>query len=260
MITSSRNPKIQWVKQLQARSKARREAGAFVVEGVRLVEEALQSGWATKLVLHTPDLEPRGQVVVDGYTQRGAPIEAVTQPVYQAASDTETPQGLLAVLEMRSLPLPSEPNLVLIPDGVRDPGNLGSMLRTAAAAGASLVCLPAGTADAYAPKVVRAAMGAHFRLPLLSATWDEIQDLLERCGLAVFLAAAGQGIAYTQADFRPPLAVIVGGEAAGAGDRARGLPHQPIHIPMPGRMESLNAAAAAAVVLFEVVRQRQENE
>jgi TrmH family RNA methyltransferase len=258
MITSSQNPRVQWVKQLQARSKARRESGAFVVEGVRLVEEALQTGWGTMMLLHTSDLEPRGRAVLDGYIRRGVPVEEVTPQVLKAVSDTETPQGLLAVLEMRALPTPPDPELVLIPDGVRDPGNLGSMLRSAAAAGADLVCLPAGTVDAYAPKVVRSAMGAHFRLPLLSTNWDDIQNLLERCGLAVFLAVAGQGILYTQADFRSPLAMIIGGEAAGAGDRARSLPHQALHIPMPGGMESLNAAAAAAILLFEVVRQRSQ--
>jgi len=256
MITSTHNPKIQWVRLLNSGSKQRREDGVFVVEGVRLVEEALQASWKTELVLHTAELEQRGQAVVEALAERGVPVEQVSAQVMRAASDTQTPQGLLAVLEMRPLPPPPAPNFILIPDGVRDPGNLGSILRSAAAAGADLVCLPAGSVDSYSPKVVRSAMGAHFRLPLNSAAWDEIEARLEKAGVSIFLAAAGQGIAYTKADYRLPLAVIIGGEAAGAGDYARRLPHQPVHIPMPGKMESLNAAAAAAVLLFEVVRQR----
>jgi len=258
MITSAHNPKIQWVKQLQSRSKERREAGAFVVEGVRLVEEAMQSGWDTWLVLHIPELGPRSQAVVDGFAERGANIETASPLFIQDARATENPQGLLAVMEIRSLPVPSSPDLILIPDGVRDPGNLGSMLRTAAAARVSLVCLPEGTVDVFAPKVVRSAMGAHFRLPLLSASWDEIGNLLERSEVRLYLAAAEEGIPYTQANLRQPLAMIIGGEAAGAGDPARNIPHQIVHIPMPGKMESLNAAAATAVLLFEVVRQRSQ--
>lgn len=256
MITSPQNPKIQWVRQLQGRAKERREAGVFVAEGVRLVEEALLAGWQAGLVLHTADLDERGLAVVEGFRKRGASVEAASPQALRAASDTETPQGLLAVLEMRSLPVPQNPDLVLIPDGVRDPGNLGSMLRSAAAAGASLACLPAGTVDAYSPKVVRSAMGAHFRLPLVSAGWDEIDKLLEGWGVRLYLAAAGEGIPYTHADLSQPLALLIGGEAAGAGEQARRLPHQILHIPMPGKMESLNAAAAAAILLFEVVRQR----
>jgi TrmH family RNA methyltransferase len=126
MITSSQNPKIQWVRQLQNRAKERREAGVFVAEGVRLVEEALQAGWQAHLVLHTADLDERGRAVVEGFRDRGAPVEAASPQALRVASDTEAPQGLLAVLEMRSLPTPQNPDLVLIPDGVRDPGNLGS--------------------------------------------------------------------------------------------------------------------------------------
>jgi TrmH family RNA methyltransferase len=255
MITSSRNPKIQWIRSLNARSRERRESGAFVVEGVRLVEEALSAGWPARLVLHTADLEPRGQAVVGGFNARGVPVEIASDQVIRHASDTQTPQGLLAVLEMQSLPLPERPGFIFIPDGVRDPGNLGSMLRTAAAAGVDMVCLPEGTVDVYSPKVVRAGMGAHFRLPLMIVGWQEIGGLLEQSGVSVFLAAAGQGLPYTQADFRTPLAIVVGGEAVGAGEQALMQAHQQVHIPMAGGVESLNAAAAAAVLMFEVVRQ-----
>lgn len=259
MIESTHNPKIQWVRALNSRSRQRRESGAFVVEGVRLVEEALEAGWDTKLVLYTRDTDPRRQAILEGFAARGVPIELVSEQVMRAASDTQSPQGMLAVLSLRSLPPPEKPDFIFIPDGVRDPGNLGSMLRSAAASGADLVCLPAGTVDVFSPKVVRAGMGAHFRLPLMVATWQEIAARLQQARVQIYLAAAGQGTAYTHADFRTPLALVIGGEASGAGEFIHSIPCRPLHIPMTREVESLNAAAAAAVLLFEVLRQRQED-
>jgi TrmH family RNA methyltransferase len=258
MITSAHNPKIQWLRKLQSQTKARREEGAFVVEGVRLAEEALQAGWPALLVLHSEALSERGQAVVTSFAQRGVPVEQVTPAAFKAASDTETPQGLLVALSLHPLPLPDDPNFIIIPDGVRDPGNLGTLLRTAAAAGVQVVLLPPGTADAYAPKVLRAAMGAHFRLAVQALDWVEIrQVLLGRVhSLQVYLADAAQGLPYTQADLTQPLALIVGSEAAGASEQAIALTGERLHIPMPGGMESLNAAVAAAILMFEVVRQR----
>lgn len=254
MITSTANPKIKWVRQLQAHSRDRREAAAFVVEGVRLVEEALAAGWEAQLVLYTDDLSERGRLVLDGLAARGAPLEQVSAEVLHAASDTETPQGLLAVLSQRLLPLPPAPDLVFIPDRVRDPGNLGTMLRTAAAAGVGAVFCPPETVDAFSPKVLRAGMGAHFRLPIHSLDWDEIAPQLSP--LQVYLAAMDEGLPCTQADFRPPLALIVGSEAEGAGPQATRLANASVHIPMPGGGESLNAAIAAGILLFEILRQR----
>jgi RNA methyltransferase, TrmH family len=257
MITSVHNPKIQWVRRLQSRSRERREAQAFVIEGVRLVEEALHAGWQASLVLYESSLDERGMQVVQSFAVQGAVIEEVSPEVLQAASDTETPQGLLAVLPLRTLPLPEQVDFVFIPDGVKDPGNLGSMLRTAASAGVNAVLLPEATVDVYAPKVLRAAMGAHFRLPVLILSWAEIRRTLERSGLRVYLADARTGISYTSADFCSSLALVVGGEAQGASPFAADLATARVHIPMPGGMESLNAAIAAALLLFEVVRQRQ---
>ena len=258
MITSVQNPKIQWVRKLQTQPRLRREEGLFVVEGVRLVEEALAAGWQASLVLFTEELSERGTQVVQGFARLGAQVEKVSPGVMAAASDTQTPQGLLAVVQTRLLPFPERLDFVLVVDGVRDPGNLGTILRVAAAAGAQAVLLPPGNVDGWAPKVLRAAMGAHFRLPLRSLDWDALNDLLY--GLPVYLADAGSGLPYTQADLRAPLALMVGGEAAGAGQQGQKLASHRIHIPMPGEMESLNAAAAAAVLMFEVVRQRTENE
>lgn len=257
MITSVQNPKIQMVRKLQSQARQRREEGVFVVEGVRLVEEALGAGWQARLVLHSGALSERGAQVVQGFLTQGTPVEEVTEGVMEAASDTQAPQGLLAVLEARMLPFPEKLDFVLVVDGVRDPGNLGTVLRTAAAAGVQAVLLPPGNADAWSPKVLRAAMGAHFRLPLRSPDWGALNDLLY--GMPVYLADAGGGTPYTRADLRQPLALMVGGEAAGAGQQGQALATQRLHIPMPGQMESLNAAAAAAVLMFEVVRQRMES-
>lgn len=258
MITSIHNPKIQWVRALQGRGRERRAAQAFVVEGVRLAEEALAAGWEAQLVLYTADLSQRGQAVLEGFAGQGSAVEQVTAEVLSAASDTPAPQGLLVALSLKTLPLPDWIDFAFIADGVRDPGNLGTMLRTAAAAGVEAVFLPPGTVDPFSPKVLRSAMGAHFRLPVLAWPWDAIRAQLTRSALQVYLAAAQAGEPYTRADFRSPLALLVGGEAEGAGTEGQNLAQVVVHIPMPGGSESLNAAVAAAILLFEVVRQRRQ--
>lgn len=256
MITSTNNPKIKYVRALQAKPQARRQAQAFVGEGVRLLEEALSTGWPARLLLHTTELNERGQIVVSAYASQGVEVEQVTPRVMRAASETETPQGILAVLAMQVLPILAKPDFVLVADAVRNPGNLGTILRTAVAAGVNALLVSPGTADPYAPKVLRSAMGAHFRLPLQVLSWQEIGNFLKGAGLRVYLAAAGQGEVFTRLDLRQPLALILGSEAEGAGSQAYALADTQVHIPIAGRCESLNVAAAAAVLMFEVVRQR----
>lgn len=259
MITSSQNPKIKQVRALQARAKARREAGEFVIEGVRLAEEAVQAGWTPNLVLYGEGLGERGQNLVEKLQAEGVLVEQVAPHVMKAASDTQTPAGLLLVLPVATNPLPRELDFVLVLDQVRDPGNLGAILRSAAAAGVGAVLMPPGSVDPWGPKVLRSAMGAHFRLPVQSLAWDEIGAQCEVHDLRVYLAAAGEGQVYSEADFTPPLALIIGGEAKGAGRRAQNLTDARVHIPMPGDVESLNAGVAAGILLFEVVRQRDHS-
>ena len=256
MITSLQNTKIKWVRSLQTSSRARRQESAFVLEGVRLAEEALSGGAETRLVLYSDELGERGKKVFNGFASRGAPIEKVSPSVMRHASDTQTPQGILVVLPIHLLPLPDDLDFIFIPDSIRDPGNLGGMLRSAAAAGVNAVLLPPGTVDAYAPKVVRSAMGAHLRLPIRQLSWDEIEGSIER--LNKYLPDASAGKSYLDVDLRSPLALIIGGEAGGASARAHKLALTKLHIPMPGDMESLNAAVAAGVLMFEVVRQRAQ--
>lgn len=258
MVTSPKNPLVQHVRRLQQSGRYRQEQQEFVVEGVRLAEEVLAAGWTPRLALYSPELSARGQRLIEQLSTEGKETKLVTDAVLRAASDTITPQGLLLVVPMRSLAGLPHPNFLLIPDRVRDPGNLGTMLRTAAAAGVQQALIPPGTVDPFAPKVVRSAMGAHFHLPIQQMSWTSLSAELD--GLTVFLAEAHAGTLYTQADFQQPLALIIGGEAAGAGEEAQRIASQRVHIPIPGSSESLNAAMAAAILMFEVVRQRTSPE
>lgn len=257
MITAKDNPRIKRIRALQSDRKTRQAEMAFVVEGVRLVEEALGSGWPVEWLIYTEDLSERGLALLRQAGERAIPADLVSPAVLASISDTQTPAGILAVLSRQELPLPEKPDFVFILDGLRDPGNLGTVLRTANAAGVQVVLLPPGAVDPFSPKVLRSAMGAHFHLPVHSLGWLEISAYCRQHGLATYLADSGRGLAHTQADLRSPLALILGGEAAGAGAEAAQLARQRLQIPMPGQAESLNAAVAAAILLFEVVRQRQ---
>jgi TrmH family RNA methyltransferase len=258
MITSSQNSRIKLIRALAGRPKERRENKAFLAEGVRLVEEAFAAGWQFQFVVYSDGLNQRGQELVQGLSAKGIDVELVAENLLQSVTETETPQGILAVLSLDPpyslLPDTAQPTFVLIPDQIRDPGNLGTLLRTAAAAGAEAVFIPPETTDPFAPKVVRAGMGAHFRLPIQLLSWDEIRGRL--AGLSVYLSDAGGEKSCWEVDFRLPTALIIGGEADGASEHARELATAVIRIPMPGNMESLNAGAAGSVLMFEVVRQR----
>lgn len=254
MLTSAQNPKLKLVRALLGRPKERREANAFVAEGVRLVEEALAAGWPFRFALAGETLSERGQLLVARLQSHGVEVERVADHLLNALSDTGNTQGVLAVLDLPTSDLQRTTfDFLFIPDQIRDPGNLGTLLRTAAAAGVQAVFLPPETTDAFAPKVVRAGMGAHFRLPILPLTWDEIRA--RTSGLRLLLADM-DGLPCWETDLRAPLVLIVGGEAEGASSAARALATDSISIPMPGGMESLNAGVAGAVLMFEVVRQR----
>jgi TrmH family RNA methyltransferase len=257
LITSAQNPKLKLVRSLLGRAKERREAGAFVAEGVRLVEEAANSHWEFRFALYDSTLSERGLSLVTALQSRGVECEEVTPELMKSLSETETPQGILAVLPFTDVPIPDFPTFLLIPDQIRDPGNLGTLIRSAAAAGVQAVLLPPETTDAFAPKVVRAGMGAHFRLPVRAMTWEEIRRVSESASqrMGVYLADM-DGVSCWETDLRGPLMLIVGSEAEGASESARRLATQRISIPMSGKVESLNAGVAGSVLMFEVMRQR----
>ena len=257
MITSNQNPKLKLARALLGRSKERREANAFVAEGVRLVEEAANADWPIQFVLYADGVSPRGLTLIQTLKAKGTDVEEVSADLMQSVSETETTQGILAVLNDGQILLPESANFIFIPDQIRDPGNLGTLIRSAAAAGVQAILLPPDTADAFAPKVVRAGMGAHFRMPIREMSWEEIK--LATKSLKVYLADM-DGQSCWDVNLRAPLALIVGNEAEGASEEARQLTKKKISIPMSGKVESLNAGVAGSVLMFEIVRQRIKHE
>ena len=255
VITSAQNSKVKLARALMGRPKERREAGAFAAEGVRLLEDAAKAKWPIRFALFDATLNERGKSQVESLKSQGVDVEEVTPELMKSISDTETSQGILAILELTNLPIPKLPTFLLIPDQIRDPGNLGTLIRSADAAGVDAVLIPPDTTDPFAPKAVRAGMGAHFRMPILSMGWENIVSKL--AGMQVYLADM-DGRHCWEADLRSSLALIVGSEAEGASESARRLATGKITIPMAGETESLNAAVAGSVLMFEVMRQRSK--
>lgn len=256
MITSTSNSKIKLVRALQTQPRKRKTEHAFVAEGVRLIEEALAVQWPLEFILYDQTLSERGKALLTPLQSRTPDVVFEVAPGFMAEiSDTETPQGILAVLKHSALPLPDNPTFVILADQVRDPGNLGTILRTAESTGAEAVVLSPGTVDAFSPKVVRAGMGAHLHLPIHHLGWHEIHQYLQ--DLPIFLATSDIGTPLWETDFSQACALLIGGEAFGASPMGEEVATHRVTIPMAGRAESLNAAVAAGMLMAEVMRQRR---
>ena len=225
-----------------------------MIEGNRLLQEALGAGQKPQLVLHTAEWAARHSDLLQKLSLNKAQIELTADPVLASCSDVEAPQGVLAVMPYIEAWTSQEATITLILDRLSDPGNLGTILRTALAARVDRVVLTPGSVDVYNPKVVRAAMGAHFYLQVQEAELEGITTNLEGCEL--WVAEARQGLAYHQVDWREPVALAIGSEAHGLDTRIHALASGQVHIPIADHAESLNAATAAAVILFEIQRQR----
>ncbi len=258
MITSTTNSKVKFVRRLQSDKRFRQREQAFVVEGTRWLQDivAVQIVKPSHLFYTTAWYESAENVRL--LPQLSGEQQVVSEAVMAAMSDTETPQGVLAILPQFTLPLPAQPTLLLILDGVSTPGNLGTMLRTAGAAGVEGVLLGPGSVDVYNPKVVRGSMGAHLRLPIYSLDWPEIGRLVK--DLAVWAAVVDEGVPYSAVSWSQPSALMVGSEAWGIGKNGLQLATGKVTIPMAAQTESLNAAMAAGIILFEAVRQRRRRD
>ena len=259
-ITSERNPEVRLARSLHRR-KGRQEEGGYLAEGVRLIAEAIAAGQRVRLLFVCPEfLDIAQRIVVDGWAKGAERAVEVPSGILRLIADTDTPQGVIAVLDLPDTPLPTlDPAtaLVLVLDSVRDPGNVGTLIRTAAAAGATAVVTTFGTADAYAPKVVRAAMGAHFRLPVVyDVAWEWLGPALAALP-ATYVTDGDATLPYDAVNWTRGAAVIVGNEDHGVSPDALPWVVGNIVIPMAHGVESLNAAMSGAVVLFEAARQRR---
>lgn len=257
MIESVSNPMVRMLRALHSRD-GRREQGAFLIEGLRLVAEAVEASWPMPMVLFDPD---RAEVDADlaALVGRIAGARPASPRVIVHASDTTTPQGIVAAAAMpkQTPPVAPEEPVVLVVDGVGDPGNAGTLLRSALGAGVRTVLASRGSVDLFAPKVVRGGMGAHFRLGLgVDQDWTHIMNALGSDRVVVIADAQAQ-TPYYRFDWHQPAALIVGGEAHGPGPEAMRLATATVSIPLAARVESLNAAVAGSVILFEAKRQRE---
>jgi TrmH family RNA methyltransferase len=256
VITSQQNERVKLTHALQTQAKTRRKEGKMVLESLRLVRDALERGIEPEFILYDPKAIEIDDVVG---ARHALPLQPrlfdVTPEIIRHISSTEEPQGIVGVFPIVAPELPESPERVLVLDSIRDPGNMGTILRTAAAAGVEVVLLSPGCVDAYNPKVLRGGMGAHFRVPILEASWTRIAVYCR--DLTVYLADMQGDVTYESAEWQKAWALIVSSEAHGESEEAAGLAQQRVYIPMARQTESLNAAIAAAIILFEAARQRR---
>jgi TrmH family RNA methyltransferase len=239
------------------RRKAREKHSLFVAEGVRSVEELLRSGLQVRGALVAPQLlsAPRGQALRKSLDESGVEVAEVSEKDFRTAAETESPQGVIAIGEIPSrsldtLEIGSVCRLLLL-DGVQDPGNVGTIVRTAAALGATATIALPGTVDLWNPKVIRSSMGAQFAHAALHAERDETLDLLDRREIELWAAAAG-GRALERGEAVARLAVALGNEGSGVSPEIRAKARKTISLPIAASVESLNVAVAAGIILYEL--------
>ena len=267
-ITSAANPLIRLTHAIVHTQRRAAKEGLFTVEGLRLAEMAAASDGKIRHVLVTEQVlrGERGHALADSMLERDLPVYLVTEKLFSTLSDTDSPQGILLVMErgkVHSLDTllsgrrADEAPLLIALDRVQDPGNVGTILRTADAAGASAVILLCGSADVYSGKVVRATMGSLFHIPFaVHVPAEELTHFAQEKGMDLLATACdAEAQTHFEVDLQRPAVIVFGNEANGVSEEIlRTSEH--IYIPMRGYAESLNVSAAATAVMYEALRQR----
>lgn len=262
VINSVHNPKLKWVRALQLNKKRRTIDQAFVIEGEHWLQELISSGIQPLLVLYAhPAVNSQSEAWLKSLEQAGVSCWPVAKTCWEQVTATITPQGWLAVMpqlhyRQEDLWQNDRPGVVIV-DGIQDPGNLGTIIRTAAAAGSSGVILTRGTVDLYNPKTVRATMGALLRIPVVvDAEAAGLLASLQQADVRLVVADPEGETVYHQADLGGALALVVGNEARGPSPILLAGAQTRVRLPLANRVESLNVAVACGVILYERIRQQ----
>jgi RNA methyltransferase, TrmH family len=262
-ITNPDNDTLKYVRSLRDKKRARYQEKRYLIEGLRLVAHALYRGYRPVFAFCAKEFaaSPEGLALLAQLEAAETSVWVLSSSLLSSISDTVSPQGVVAVMPMLDPDLDQVQGatLLLVLDGIGDPGNLGTMLRTAHAASFEAAILSVGCVDPYSPKVVRAGMGAHLDLPVLpSVAWPEIARLTQGAPQRVLADAGGERTIW-EIDWSLPTTLIIGSEAHGPSAEAQALATARARLPMAEGAESLNAAIAMAVSAFEALRQRQRS-
>jgi len=253
-ITSRENSIYKLIKAL-SQKKVRESKGLFLIEGSKLLEEANSRGVKIKYLIINETVEKVPKI------NQGCEVLRLSHNLFKEASDTVSPQGIIAVVEQIELSLAdiilgANP-LVVVLNGVQDPGNLGTIIRTSAAAGATAVLLTKGTVDLFNPKVIRSTMGSLFQVPIVNGLDDEeAVQWLNHNSINILVADLDSEEYYYSVNLQEPFALVIGNENRGPNDIWRKAAYKQIKIPILGSTESLNASVATGIILYEAVRQR----
>ena len=259
------HPLLRLARALRRSAAAREGEGLYLAEGPHLLEEALAAGAGIEAVLHTPDLaaSDEGAALLARCTRLGVRTEEIPDAALAAVTEARSPQPVVSLVrggrrtEQELERLLERVPLALLLDGVQDPGNLGSIVRTADAAGCEVVLVAEASADPLHPRAVRATMGSIFRVAALREPAAAALSRLARAGFRLVGADPHGGTDYDRADLSGKLALCLGGEGAGLSEAVRERLHDLVRIPLRPGVESLAVPAAAAVLLFEIARQRR---
>lgn len=264
LIDSPHNQQVKHFRALQT-TKGRQRAGLCPLEGVRLIESAIEGGAHINTAYACPELltDARAQALLARIKALGAPVHTLTLRAFESMSDTQSPQGIAATARVTHYALedlsPTGPAIYLWLDEVRDPGNLGTMIRTAAAFSVRGVVLLGDCADLHSPKTVRASSGTVFVVPAVTSTWSDARGWAQQHEVHTVATSASAASAASETSYPDRTAVIIGSEARGVADDILNAADLQVRIPVADTVESLNAAVAAGIMLYEVTRPRHRD-